>query len=60
MGMTNTRDVIAALGGVNKISQETGIPYTTIYTWSRKGSIPAWRRDVLNALAEKAGVAIRL
>lgn len=51
-------DIIEELGGATRVSAETGIPLTTIYSWKRNGSIPRWRIPALVSLAEKLGKAI--
>jgi antitoxin MazE len=42
--------VIAAFGGVVKMSDATGWPVSTIESWKSKNTIPQWRlRDIRNA-----------
>jgi hypothetical protein len=50
--------VVAAFGGLTKMSRATGIPITTIQGWSDRGSIPRWRRASIIAVALRDNVKL--
>jgi len=56
--MQTVPDIIEALGGVTAISNETGIPLTTVHSWKRARFVPRWRVPTLVALASKLGKAV--
>lgn len=56
--MQTVPDIIEALGGVTAISNETGIPLTTVHSWKRARFVPRWRIPILVALARKLGQAV--
>jgi hypothetical protein len=43
------------LGGATAISNETGIPLTTVHSWKRARFVPSWRIPALLALADRIG-----
>lgn len=53
--MHTVPDIIAELGGATVISNETGIPLTTVHSWKRAEFVPAWRVPTLVDLAAKLG-----
>lgn len=56
--MLTAADIIDRLGGLSKVSQETGFPITTVHSWTRSNSIPHWRRDALLELAARTGTEL--
>jgi hypothetical protein len=55
--MTATQK-IAALGGSASAARKLGVPITTVDTWKRKDSIPAWRLPAVDAaLAQQQDAA---
>ncbi len=50
--------VLAAFGGPRPTARLLGLPESTVYTWRRKGSIPARRQRQLLALATEQGLAL--
>ena len=45
-------EVAAAFGGIAELRAATGYPFSTVYSWTKSGRIPAWRRS---AIVEAAG-----
>ena len=56
--MDTVSDILRELGGVTAISNETGIPLTTVHSWKRTGFVPRWRVPQLVSLAERLGKPI--
>lgn len=56
--METVPDIIDALGGATAISNETGIPLTTVHSWKRSRFVPRWRVPALVALALRLGKSI--
>jgi len=49
--------VIALFGDKKKdAALAIGVPYTTLASWSKAGTIPAWRHAPILAAARKAGI----
>ena len=58
MPMDNANDIIERLGGATKAARKLGLSITTVHSWGRRGSIPAWRVEaVQRALADQEKVA---
>jgi hypothetical protein len=56
--MMTAAQKIAALGGSAQAARKLGVPITTVDSWKRKDSIPAWRQPAVDAaLAEQQGKA---
>lgn len=54
--MRTVPDIIdEVLEGPTVISNETGIPLTTVHSWKRAGFVPAWRVPTLVDLAARKG-----
>lgn len=53
--MDTVPNILDALGGVTAVSNETGIPLTTVHSWKRSGFVPKWRVPTLVLLAERLG-----
>lgn len=53
--MGNVADIFDALGGATVISNESGIPLTTVHSWKRAGFVPNWRVPALIGVAAKLG-----
>lgn len=53
--METVPDIIAELGGATAISNETGIPLTTVHSWKRARFVPSWRVPALVELATRLG-----
>lgn len=53
--MADVAEIIDELGGATAISNETGIPLTTVHSWKRSRFVPRWRVASLVALAERLG-----
>lgn len=53
--METVPDILDALGGVTAVSNETGIPLTTVHSWKRAGFVPKWRIPTLVTLAQRLG-----
>jgi hypothetical protein len=53
--MKTVPDILDALGGVTAVSNETGIPLTTVHSWKRSGFVPKWRIPTLVSLAKRLG-----
>lgn len=51
-------EIIDELGGPTVISNETGIPLTTVHSWKRARFVPRWRVPTLVLLAQKMGKPI--
>jgi DNA-binding transcriptional regulator YdaS (Cro superfamily) len=47
--MMTAAQKIAALGGSASAARKLGVPITTVDTWKRKDSIPAWRLPAVDA-----------
>lgn len=58
MSMETVPDILEELGGVTAVSNETGIPLTTVHSWKRSGFVPQWRVPTLVSLAERLGKPI--
>lgn len=43
--------VAKAFGGVEELRGAVGCPYTTAYSWTKKGVIPSWRKPAILAAA---------
>lgn len=56
--MFTVSDILEQLGGVAAVSNETGIPFTTVHTWKRAGFVPHWRVPTLVSLAKSRGKPI--
>jgi hypothetical protein len=56
--METVPEILEELGGVTAISNETGIPLTTVHSWKRTGFVPLWRVPTLVSLAERLGKPI--
>ena len=56
--MDTIPDIIEELGGATAISNETGIPLTTVHSWKRARFVPSWRVPALVSLAERLGKPI--
>jgi hypothetical protein len=56
--MDTVPDIIEELGGATAISNETGIPLTTVHSWKRARFVPSWRVPALVSLAERMGKPI--
>jgi hypothetical protein len=56
--METVPDILAQLGGPTVISNETGIPLTTVHSWKRAGFVPRWRVATLVSLAARLGKPI--
>lgn len=56
--METVPDILNELGGVTAISNETGIPLTTVHSWKRTGFVPPWRVPTLVLLAQRLGKSI--
>jgi hypothetical protein len=44
-------EIIERLGGVTAVSQQLGVPLTTVSSWVRSGYVPSWRQTKLLELA---------
>jgi hypothetical protein len=44
-------EIIKRLGGVTAVSQQLGVPLTTVSSWGRCNFIPSWRQPKLLELA---------
>ncbi len=53
--MQTIPEIIAELGGATAISNETGIPLTTVHSWKRARFVPSWRVPALVELAGRLG-----
>jgi len=55
---TTSADRVIALFGKKKkdAASVIGVPYTTLVSWSKAGSIPVWRHEPILAAAKKAGI----
>lgn len=51
-------DIFERLGGTTAISNETGIPLTTVHGWKRAGFVPNWRVPALVDLSKRLGKPI--
>lgn len=47
--MSNVKNIIDNLGGVQALSTQHDIPIQTVYSWIRRGNIPAWWRKIIGA-----------
>ena len=56
--MDTVPDIIEELGGATAISNETGIPLTTVHSWKRARFVPRWRVPALVELAQRLGKPI--
>lgn len=56
--MDTVSDILRDLGGVTAVSNEIGIPITTVHSWKRTGFVPRWRVPALVSLAERLGKPI--
>ena len=52
--MMTAAQKIAALGGSASAARKLGVPITTVDTWKRKDSIPAWRLPAVDAALEQS------
>jgi len=56
--MDTVPEIIEELGGATAISNETGIPLTTVHSWKRARFVPRWRVPALVSLAQRLGKPI--
>ncbi|CAN5573930.1 hypothetical protein BH10PSE14_BH10PSE14_06390 [soil metagenome] len=56
--MDTVPDIIEELGGATVISNETGVPLTTVHSWKRARFVPRWRVPTLVSLAQRLGKPI--
>jgi hypothetical protein len=57
--MATVPEIIDDLGGATAISNETGIPLTTVHSWKRAKFVPRWRISPLLDLAQRLGKPLR-
>ncbi len=50
--------VINAFGGVNKLADALGAPYTTVHSWERKRHAPHWRWPQIREAASVHGIEL--
>lgn len=50
--------IIQRLGGVMQVARDLGIHFTTVSSWGRSNSIPAWRQTALLTLAIEKNIPL--
>ena len=45
------KEIVDLLGGVTAVSNQLGVPLTTVSSWGRCNQIPSWRQPKLLELA---------
>ena len=53
--MMTVEQFLESLGGPTKVSQKLGVPFTTVWSWRERNSIPQWRMAKVAELAHSEG-----
>jgi len=58
MAMQTVDQFLKALGGTVAVANELGLAPTTVSSWKSSGSIPKWRMEGIQRIAQEKGVSV--
>jgi hypothetical protein len=56
--MATVKDILTKLGKARSVSDELGLPLSTVTSWVQFNHVPDWRKSALLDLAVRKGVAL--